>query len=647
MGNLFKKHSLTIIMIGLFIMLYPFILKVVSVDVLPYDLEYYNRNQIADIFDVAKSRVLLAFTSLLLFSVGASLISDKKTKWKLPSYIIALIGSYGGLTLLSWVFSPYKDLGWRGAFDHYEGLLVLLSYLVLCSALVIIFKPKTSSNFIIPAFIASVTVMSLIGILQFVGYNPLELDLIKTIITWPADHQGLTYKDVVAVYGTIGNPNFLGSFLALTLPFLIIETCSGVTNKRKLFLSAATVICLSALFASSSRAAFTAVLLVLPGIGYCLGNNRKMDSRLFKIILSVQFALIWILKILMRASLNGTDFIIFNGILLAAFLISIVAAPIQSAVKKIGMKKMLIGSGLIVLLALGSAFAILPRASSEAWPLGKVENSAENKMEMTLYGEPVSLEYHQGKLTVLDKDNQVIADISKQGKFTITLPSGREITADLREDKNDKGIKGLVLQEPYILFILADTESGSKVFVADVKKVQTEPVSAPYFKPLGGFESAGSGRGYIWSRTLPLLPSRIFLGSGPDSFVPSFPQLDLAAKSAAFKNVYTIVDKPHSWYLQMAIHSGVIAALSIIALIGIVLTKLFHIIHENADDSDSFKFALMVFTSILAYAITSLFNDSVVGVAPLFWIVLGIGIALTVKVESETKSAKKVKRTVS
>ncbi len=646
MSNIFKKHSLTILMIGLFIILYPFIVKAVTVDVLPYDAEFYNRDQIVDIFDMAKVRVLLVFTALLLFSAGASYLTEKRAKWKLPLFVALLIGAYGGFTLLSWIFSPYRDLGWRGAYDHYEGLVVLLSYVCLCLTLVFFFRPKVSSAYIIPAFIISATVMSLIGILQFAGLSPLELDMIKALITWP-DIQELSYKDTSAVYGTIGNPNFFGSFLALALPFLIIETCSSVSNKRKLFLAAATVVCLTALFASSSRAAFAAMLLVLPSIGYYLSNNREMDSRLFKTILSVQFVLIWILKILMGTSLNRTDFILFNGILLAAFLISMAAAPIQTAIDKIGMKRMLIGSGLMALLALVLTLAILPRTSSDAWPLGKIENSAENKMEMVIYGESVSLEYLQGRLTVLDENSQLIADVNEQGKFNITLPSGRAIPADLRDDKNDQRIKGLVLQDPHIIFILADTEAGSKVFVADVKYEQTNPVSAPYFKPLGGFESAGSGRGYIWSRTLPLLPSRILLGSGPDSFVPSFPQLDLAAKSAAYNTVYMIVDKPHSWYLQMAMHSGVVAALSIIALIGIVLTKLVHFIHKNASDPDSFKFALMVFSSILAYAITSLFNDSVVGVAPLFWIVLGIGIALTVKVESEPKSAKKVKRTLS
>jgi O-antigen ligase len=139
-----------------------------------------------------------------------------------------------------------------------------------------------------------------------------------------------------------------------------------------------------------------------------------------------------------------------------------------------------------------------------------------------------------------------------------------------------------------------------------------------------GYERAGSGRGYIWSRTLPLLKDYIFIGSGPDSFVFEFPQDDIVGKMNFMHNTYIIVDKPHNLYLQMAINSGIISLILFLIAAGyFVLVGFYKIFKGYLLD----PLAVGIYLSIVGYLATSFFNDSVVSIAPIFWIFFGYGMS--------------------
>ncbi len=82
------------------------------------------------------------------------------------------------------------------------------------------------------------------------------------------------------------------------------------------------------------------------------------------------------------------------------------------------------------------------------------------------------------------------------------------------------------------------------------------------YKGLEGRERIVSGRGYIWSRTIPLLKKYILLGGGQDTFTVLFPNHDYLGK-AQWGDKDLIITKPHCMYLQIAVQSGI---LSLIAL---------------------------------------------------------------------------------
>ena len=135
-----------------------------------------------------------------------------------------------------------------------------------------------------------------------------------------------------------------------------------------------------------------------------------------------------------------------------------------------------------------------------------------------------------------------------------------------------------------------------------------------------GLERIGSGRGYIWSRSLPIIRRTIFFGSGVDTFAYEFPQDDYAGKLKFLYDAYLIIDKPHNLFLQMAINSGLI---SLILFILFLFVWFMNIIHKIKQNNALLLFAIL--SSVLTYLVCGLFTDSTVSVTPTFWILLALG----------------------
>lgn len=200
--------------------------------------------------------------------------------------------------------------------------------------------------------------------------------------------------------------------------------------------------------------------------------------------------------------------------------------------------------------------------------------------------------------------------------------------------KNDllrikKGEKNLVI------FI---SPTGYKYLTANGKEWLMKPVETFGF---AGRESIGSGRGYIWSRTIPLLKDTIILGHGPDTFSIYFPQHEIEGKFNYLNTTTMIVDKPHSLYLQMGVNTGVISLLAFLACLIMYLYSGLRKYPLVVDWQKEELCGLAVWLAVIAYLAAAVFNDSLVSVAPVFWGLLGLGIALvSIDQPKETGSGK-------
>jgi hypothetical protein len=182
-------------------------------------------------------------------------------------------------------------------------------------------------------------------------------------------------------------------------------------------------------------------------------------------------------------------------------------------------------------------------------------------------------------------------------------------------------------QDDYVLnFLLLD--SGIRLALKTGRPLTYEKVETFGFE---GRETLGSGRGYIWSRSLPLLKRTLLTGYGPDTFAMVFPQQDLVGKFRVYGTTDMVVDKVHNSFLQTALNTGVLSALLLATLFLWYLVTSAQIYFGGHLPDAGHIVGLACFAGVAGYLGASLFNDSVVGVAPVFWALLGLGIRLNVE----------------
>lgn len=158
-----------------------------------------------------------------------------------------------------------------------------------------------------------------------------------------------------------------------------------------------------------------------------------------------------------------------------------------------------------------------------------------------------------------------------------------------------------------------------------------DPINADHIG-FEGKETLGSSRGYIWSRTLPLLKNCLLTGYGADTFTYVFPQNDVLAKYYSYEQFgegfYVTVDKPHNLYLQIFYGNGLIALIAFLAICVFYLVDCFRLYALRREYRPEQIMGAAVMLGVVGYLAAGMFNDSVVHVAPLFWILLGVGAAL-------------------
>jgi O-antigen ligase len=182
---------------------------------------------------------------------------------------------------------------------------------------------------------------------------------------------------------------------------------------------------------------------------------------------------------------------------------------------------------------------------------------------------------------------------------------------------------------------LAYTDQGVMAFSSGGYVVSDlTPPSSAVFTDMG---ELFSNRGYIWANTIPILKETIFVGTGPDTFAFVFPQNDIIGKTNNFKSSQILVDKPHNMYLQIAINTGVISLVALLiffAIYGIWTI----VLYRNGTLTTYADFAAVgIFVGVVAYLISGIGNDSIVAIAPVFWVLLGVGISLNFKKRQDTK----------
>lgn len=170
-----------------------------------------------------------------------------------------------------------------------------------------------------------------------------------------------------------------------------------------------------------------------------------------------------------------------------------------------------------------------------------------------------------------------------------------------------------------------------------------------YYTPVGkldklyqvksfGFENHldfATRRGYIWSRTFPLLSSTVLFGVGQDNFVYEFPNDDYVGKVNSSFDAQ-IITKPHNMYLQIWVQDGMFACLALIALFVMLAVSTLKNCFGSVQKTWLQKMAIAILCSASGYMLVGLANDATICVAPVFWILTALGFAVNHMIRQST-----------
>ena len=128
--------------------------------------------------------------------------------------------------ILSTVFSDYKHIATFGFVDRYEGMFVLLAYMIILFATINLVTEEKHIKLILGSIFITTTIVGIIGLFQYLGHDLWKSNFGKILLLFPK-HKNLIsglkmpLPDNV-IYSTLYHYNFVGSFMAMIFPCVFL-----------------------------------------------------------------------------------------------------------------------------------------------------------------------------------------------------------------------------------------------------------------------------------------------------------------------------------------------------------------------------------------------------------------------------------------
>ncbi len=536
----------------------------------------------ADFFSYYKNAALIIFASLAVIMLLWGFLSHKIKPKPVIIYIPLIV--FLLFALLSTVFSEYKHIAYFGFAGRYEGIFIILAYMVLLFVSLHVFNDETSIRLLLACLIVSSTLICLIGIFQFCGLDLFKTSMVqKLIMSGEAvgalnirsdNYAGTPYEN--AIYATLFNSNTFGMYISMLFPFSFVLT---MTAKKKLHIVAsAAYSCLmfAGLLGSYSRGAYAAAAVgVLFGLILLYFKHRARWKRVLTV-----FSFFIVVFVLMSFQSGGA----LNKRFVSFF----------STIKE---------------------ESIRPE-------LDKVRNFETEGRTLTLYSEfsKLRIKASDNKVSFFDDEDNPLELRPAENNDLHTFTNKKYDSYFIQVSGN---IINIVKDKSFLLFAVIDDE-----FVpldSHGRVVDVLPIESFGFK---GLERFASARGYIWSRSIPLIKHTLFLGHGPDTFAIYFPQDDYLGKLNFMYDANILIDKPHSIFLQTAINTGVISLISLICLLAYFFMSCIGTVKNKRITYHRFTYVMLINAAIPGYLVAGMFSDSSVSAAPVFWVLLGASICI-------------------
>jgi len=576
--------------------LLPFLVRVHIYEhqLLQFPWYYANTSEyFGDTFLVYRQWWFTAITFYMFFVLLIKFLVDKKS----IRYSITCIpmGVYAVFSFLSAAFSKYPKFAFKGSFEQFENVFVLMGYALIVYYIFLIVESETVVRYILYVLTFSTLALGLIGTLQTFGVEVLATDLVKNLIT-PA---GLgvevqTKSSAGTAVMTLYNPNYVGVYVAMLFPLYVALTLFTKLWKERLVYSITMLLLLISLYGSGSKAAF---LVIAVEMLVFLVFMRRPILKFWYLIIPAATALVCVFLLINQArDYAYTD-------------------RIQQALR-----------------------------------ISKTEYALE------------SIETLKDGVHVKYKGNELIVDLEQNYEDNYTFHfrdiNGDGVEAAIQEDgmtytlldSRFEGFEiGLFLYDSKVCFSIVidgsvwrftnQYDNTGEYYYLTTKGKFDKMIMAEQVL-FGDCERILSGRGYIWSVTIPLLKKYFILGSGADTFVTAFPQQDYLR---LWRNGFAeqIMSKPHSLYLQVGVQDGVIALLGMITFFVMYLLQSARLYINSKFESFYEQAGVAVMLAVLGFAVMGISNDSSMTVSPIFWAIAGLGVYLnsqSAQLEKDRKS---------
>lgn len=492
---------------------------------------------------------------------------------------------YAGLTILSTIFSISKYHSLHGSYQHFESVWVLLGYCLTAYYTFYLVRTEQALERLLNWVGIGAALMAVVGLSQVFGHDILQSKLIKTIITPTGyDISKLSWNIAAGrAYLTLENPNYVGSYAALLIPLLIGMAFAASQIWKRIVCAVLAVVMLVILFSSQSR---TGIVALAAAFLVMLLFARGSVVKHWKISIAIVVLAVGV-------------FVGYNNIYMHNYLLE--------------------------------RFKSIAHIEKTEYPLQYIETNEDN----------VVVGYNGNELVIRveeDKKGQDVIKLSDGDGKEIECPVPKEDGWSYLVDErfplpirlwSDEGYEGFCMMIDNVYWVFVNQTKGelSGYFCylsGNLRKLSKENTYNGFFAEHQRF---GSGRGFIWSRTFPLIKKYFFLGSGPDTYVQVFPHDELVGRAnAGYRDM--LITKPHSFFLQIAEQTGVPSVLALLLFIGIYVIDTVRIYWRDREVGSHYWIALAILGAVIGFLVSGLTNDSLLGITPIFYLIVGMGIRI-------------------
>lgn len=532
--------------------------------------------------------------------------------------IAILLGIHLVMIIISSLTSKYSDLVYNGGgYSQWQTMWVLLAYGILFFFAYYMISSERKVYVLFYGLMIHLALMAYLGFMQSIGKNPLLWDWVQKAITKYSKVTGISLSnDMSNVVLTFPNPNYCGTFVALMLPIVVAFVFVKASDKLWL-----TILCKLA-----------GIAMVVAFIKTLIGSGSSAAG--FAMIGVAVIAIFFIVtgffekKDLSGSGLSDDEIHRIHHKQRTKAIITILSAVVIVAAVVIGAFQTSYVQKTLVKISKGTV---------DARNLVSIINESADRMQVNFRnGESFDLDVtidssHTLSFKITDANKKDIA-LSWDSSKEMYIPQDKRFSMLSFEPKRyalDIGIKDAftLYDTPNNIsftFVYDDSSSEWKYYTPYGKLIKLHAVERFGFQ---NSENMASRRGYIWSRSIPLMKTYWFKGIGPNCFIIAFPNDDFVG-SKRIGNKTLLVDKPHNTFLQTYIQTGGISAIAYLLLWILYIAQCSRLFWRTKLSTNMHRIAFGIFIASISYWIVSLTNDAVVGVQSSYWILLGLGFAI-------------------